>query len=1203
MSRPPCALALDAQWRFHRGRTTMVESTTTRIALSEMTDDGAFEELMTAVLRRASPQFRGLIHTGVNERGQEIPAPVDGFWRIPDSNPALFVFAAHTITAGKELKRKWLSGDVRRPGDLQKAIIKADFLRSKFPDAKFLLALTTVRSIDVTFLTEIYAAAEGKIAVEVWDVRRIVDYLDNESAGQWLRKKYLNIAAHRLSTELARELGQRGLAMHAGRHLRALDVNSLITRQKYKELETKLNSGVVVVFLVGRSGVGKSVMAHQVLKDRLGREAAGVIVYCEPERLLQHGTPEELLDAILRSLAPELEPRAWTPLGPAVILIDDLSRANEPLEIVRRLLAWQKTAVRSSVTFVVPSTPSIWARVFNPSDPGERINQAAFVELGSYTQTEASVAIARLSNDSLRQLDTSELDPILIALRSRERDGTGDGLDRFVVESLERAAERRPGLLREDFTSTLDKFSLACLSNSKPTPTWTEVSEWLSEEDREHLRVLNEDQRLLFIETLSGDPTSERRVVFRHDRLRDRIFARMIVRYSGRPEIERLTEDPYWASVIAEAEAQSPSSVERTRKLVARNPLAALHLLDRRNTYELVKELRNWCIGKFSGGLLPSAKFAFELTMTSIRTRSILDITEGTKLGPLGLLARLAQGCAKSGVKHLARFDDMIAFGSADLDQAIAHGMKYRTQLLAGLGDILRTETEISQLRGALALAARIGDVGFEPALLSAWQNCTDREAIFSVTLWACLRCGTHESADLIRRIVEIWYSMSDIGKPSPRYRVAEQVGLALRSHPPREEPTEDLVRVLRANDEPADDLLGWLHRVDTPAAVVGFVRSRSERSNGGFRIRSERPRFSAPTRDAVAGIWKAQHEPAHIRECAFQIWCRDAAPTDLSELRAIPRDSALWEPAFWYRTKLGDRDVLPELRRRLSEGAEVASGLDRAESLWGSELRGILDESLAKVTPPPTGEYTTECSNLGFLCAQLMMKIPHDDASELLRNHWSRLGYIALFVQTALFHITPVSVRLANESLESCPDAGALLAHITFQFGFMDGQKRVFLTREHLRILEPYLDHLSKSDLESLAHFCESAGHGTWFDEFLSDRLDASARRRHRPRQNDILAHLEELCASPKLRTHASYWGRRWIEMGLDRVTIMEAVRSFLGHQPTPERLVLAADVVSSAGARADLAILTNFVSDCATDTKRHLDDASYWVRFCRPN
>lgn len=78
----------------------------TRRRLAELTDAGAFERLATAVLREAEPIYEALVHTGVNEAGRTVHAPLDGVVFVRGADPPHIVAVHHTTCSRRDLERK-----------------------------------------------------------------------------------------------------------------------------------------------------------------------------------------------------------------------------------------------------------------------------------------------------------------------------------------------------------------------------------------------------------------------------------------------------------------------------------------------------------------------------------------------------------------------------------------------------------------------------------------------------------------------------------------------------------------------------------------------------------------------------------------------------------------------------------------------------------------------------------------------------------------------------------------------------------------------------------------------------------------------------------------------------------------------------------------------------------------------------------------
>jgi hypothetical protein len=204
----------------------MTENTAKRLA--EMTDEGVFERLATAILRRADSRFRSLVHPGVNAEGKTVKAPVDGITFVPGAHPPQMIAVHHTICAARDLTKKWLHDPAtvkprRRgarptapPGDIVKTIQIVAEERKRTPDLEATLILTTNQEPDETLVRDVHATgAAAALSIEIWSRSRLADFLDNEPQGQWLRSQFLGIDQLRLSEELLAEATQTNLRLHS----------------------------------------------------------------------------------------------------------------------------------------------------------------------------------------------------------------------------------------------------------------------------------------------------------------------------------------------------------------------------------------------------------------------------------------------------------------------------------------------------------------------------------------------------------------------------------------------------------------------------------------------------------------------------------------------------------------------------------------------------------------------------------------------------------------------------------------------------------------------------------------------------------------------------------------------------------------------------------------------------------------------------
>lgn len=196
--------------------------TRTIVKLAEITDEGLFERIATAVLR-LDPEYEGIAHTGINADGKTRKSPVDGLRFIGENGDRLIV-AHHTITAADALERKWLLDPAtvaRRPGSKSPPSPAGDALKSfeivrqeraGAPTLSATLILATNQEPDEALIRKVVPAGRAEnVTVDVWTRSRIASRLDTDPRGQIIRRKLLMIGEELLSRELLLELSRRSV--------------------------------------------------------------------------------------------------------------------------------------------------------------------------------------------------------------------------------------------------------------------------------------------------------------------------------------------------------------------------------------------------------------------------------------------------------------------------------------------------------------------------------------------------------------------------------------------------------------------------------------------------------------------------------------------------------------------------------------------------------------------------------------------------------------------------------------------------------------------------------------------------------------------------------------------------------------------------------------------------------------------------------
>jgi hypothetical protein len=188
----------------------------TQKLLDAITDEGLFEQLAMAMLRRANPAYSTLIHTGVNADGKTIKSPVDGIAVVPGPDAPHLILPCHTTCRREDLRKKWLydpnasdlSKSTKAPeGDLIKASNIAGEERDRTPNIAVTVVLTTNREPTEDLVRDVQAEARKyDFNLDIWSRSRLSDFLDHHPDGQYLRKRFLGLEQELLSKELLHEL-------------------------------------------------------------------------------------------------------------------------------------------------------------------------------------------------------------------------------------------------------------------------------------------------------------------------------------------------------------------------------------------------------------------------------------------------------------------------------------------------------------------------------------------------------------------------------------------------------------------------------------------------------------------------------------------------------------------------------------------------------------------------------------------------------------------------------------------------------------------------------------------------------------------------------------------------------------------------------------------------------------------------------------
>ena len=209
---------------------------------------------------------------------------MDGITFLAGANPPHMIIVQHTTCKSKDLEKKWLlnpamvksrgSGKpTAPPGDLVKTAQLFAEQKQQIPNLQATLILTTNQEPPETLVRKVNTAGNAAgFDVIIWSESALAHFLDYDPKGQWIRSQFFGIEQEHLSEELLRELSRRSLE-----NSDLPDDSKLwIDRQFDQTLEKA--TGRDVVFVVGESGLGKSVACHKRLMAHVKSGGFGLVI-------------------------------------------------------------------------------------------------------------------------------------------------------------------------------------------------------------------------------------------------------------------------------------------------------------------------------------------------------------------------------------------------------------------------------------------------------------------------------------------------------------------------------------------------------------------------------------------------------------------------------------------------------------------------------------------------------------------------------------------------------------------------------------------------------------------------------------------------------------------------------------------------------------------------------------------------------------
>ena len=938
-----------------------MEYNDTRWRLDRITDAGLFERLATAVLREQDPRCRHLAHVGVNAEGRTVKSLSDAVVYISDKGSRRMVAVHHTTCQRDQLRRKWLS---KPHGDLPKTLRVLHEQENRIPGLQATLILTTNREPQEKLVHDIQAAGhKAGIDVEIYTGSVIAHFLDSEPRGQWFRQKFLDVAQTQLSGELLHELSVKSIEEGLP------DTEWWVQRDFDEQLVSQ--SLDPVSFIIGESGMGKTVACRKCLEEHVADGGFGLLVMAEV--LEEASSLAGAVDTTLRELHPPLsagEGREALSMAsdaaPLLVVVEDVNRSASPARLLEKLVTWSRTAQDGNEGPRWRVLCPVWPRttaLLSDSAHESVINSSIW--LSCFTEEEGIAAVQRRRTEPLSVLDAKAIatalgyDPLLIALH-----GGGDSnpeptavIQSFLERRLASLAAEKGRYTAGEYRLALRSLSFKLLERNQLEPAFTDVVEWMGEQSglADKLREVVGSRE---IAQLAG-PVERERLVFRHDRVRDHLLSDAVEHALQRGELSpSVMSDPYFAEVIGMVLPRGDTSMVVIDQVVAQNPLALFaamrHFRQPRSEGQrhIIRASMVWAYSSAPGDLqhrsLRQAVLRVLADCEGPHVRRLGKRISDDRLDSWALRARFRNGDLSAGIRLCRLCEPGVGWiGHVELIEHVLR--KSGDGLLRALDNVLRrTDLGRTARRGALRLAGYASSPFLTEALQERWRAEGARQELLSDYLWACSQCCGEKPAELLSPILDEWASMpeeDENGLGSARVRFgADRIRWAFRDRVPDRAIGYFLDRAMEP--ELRWPLLVMLNGIDNPDAVEFVVRGlarQDEELEGTGRWSpfatsardewSRRPRYGgapmkAASRCRLRELWSSDSKSWRLRRRALEFWCATVARGDIAVLKTVDTNSAIGDVALFERLRRGDQTAIRGLLEKLEgSGAHDIGG------------------------------------------------------------------------------------------------------------------------------------------------------------------------------------------------------------------------------------------------------------------------------------
>ncbi|WP_110519171.1 NACHT domain-containing protein [Herpetosiphon llansteffanensis] len=1094
-----------------------------------------FEILVSAYLRRKESRLSHLIATGINENGEPIPCPVDNIIHIA-GNPPICVSVATTTIEYKDLRGKWLGKNIKgehKKGDIEKAIETFNNWKSNINNLHCQLYIATNKLLksDVNlYLDAIKLANTNNVEIIIIEASVLVDFLDIDSDGQYIRDVIFGIQAERLSRDLLVSIAQKSLKEHQ-KIFSFSAAGNADTHEIKRSIHDKIihlleSTSKPIIGIIGPSGFGKSTLLRQIGKTI--NENNGIAFWI-PANELSFGLPlNTIIINTLRRFYPSLGLHsdedfidiAESIPGGIKFLLDDVNRINPPHDIISVLEYLARSSDRV-FQWIVPIWPN---QLLYPSNTIKENEVWDFIELMEFNETERQDFAKLVSSSQYREIyqiiDSLNGDPFLCGFalsgplpnhHMRQAKILRAVFDSSLREMLIKTKQNiLPTVSLDEFYEAIDKVIDYIILHKNPEPKWKDIRLSIGNHFSNILYSLTRTNQIAWIDSSKDSDIWK----WKHSRLRDLLIARRmssnIIENIDNILPINLIQDisyPGFAEALALITLFVPDSTiyQVIRIISEHQPLALAEIL-RLNILPEDLSIQEFIFSSIHQIISGYDEREYEFTTSLPRfildklsqtdNQAVLPITDNLPRFWFIWCARLRNGDITSGLEWIKR-EEWRGFLPSIRFSFIENAIELLSDIYRNNQDLLISELinaiKIKDLRNsAIVLGSYIRYPNIAQRIWEYWMILPESERIDSLAsiVWLLSRIEDSDVESRLEPALLLSLKLSnEREKPNISGKRYWQFQEPLRLSSWRgftSTGTIAWVNILNRQEELRKELFWILGGIDHPDALEFYIHWQTKYHHGfGWDVLSESLdplaedlfKHKIPIiPESRVRVWNIvqSNSDLEVRKLALGFWKRSAQQKDLHLLQSISSDDPLFDDVLKVRLKLKDRTATSILIEKMNS----------RPARWCGYMPFLAHEEGVFETLLSVFELALDPNNEDYGWSNsLIIHLPLTQVKILIQNKKEFLLKASRVWPSIWCSGEPEALRFIQQAVQlSIP---AQVEH------FFAGIYPKSISPQMLDSLIPIIDKFPKLERHRLTRHASRFGYIAWVNDYMSSEIN----------------------------------------------------------------------------------------------------------------